>query len=35
LLSQNAERIEKYSSSLLVCLSGLRECNQKFCFGHL
>ena len=32
---QRAECIEKRSSGLLVCLSGLGECNLKFCFGHL
>ena len=34
-LSQRAECIEKRSRRLLVCLSGLGECNLKFCFGHL
>jgi len=32
---QRAKCIEKRSSRLLVCLSGLSECNLKFCFGHL
>ena len=32
---QRAKCIEKRSSRLLVCLSGLGECNLKFCFGHL
>ena len=32
---QRAECIEKRSSRLLICLSGLGECNLKFCFGHL
>ena len=32
---QRAECIEKRSSRLLVCLSGLGECNLKFCFRHL
>jgi hypothetical protein len=34
-VGQRAECIEKRSSRLLVCLSGLGECDLKFCFGHL
>jgi hypothetical protein len=34
-VGQGTECIEKRSSRLLVCLSGLGECNLKFCFRHL
>ena len=34
-VGQGAECIEKHSSRLLVCLSGVGECNSKFCFNHL
>src|ERR1700758_2111942 len=33
-VGQGTERIEKHSSRLLVSLSGLGECNLKFCFRH-
>src|SRR5262245_25520272 len=34
-VSQSTERIEKYSSSLLIGLGCFGKSKLKFCFGHL